>query len=81
MLFAEHARRVQLAVMPGTLDELHHQNLQSLAHGPECGAERRGRLSLSRPRMNDNQAFARFSQVYLTPGRRASADRETPAES
>src|SRR5258708_3527831 len=53
----EHFGGVELAVVPGTLDELHHQHAQALAHGAKRGTERASGLALARPGVNDQESF------------------------
>src|SRR5712664_1156547 len=50
---AEHFGGVQLTVVPGTLDELDHQDFEALADGAKGGAERAGGFALARPGVND----------------------------
>ena len=64
-LNAQHPRRVQFSIVPGALDELHHQNLEPLPDGPQGRAQRCRRLAFSRPGMNNNQAFLGFRQTHL----------------
>src|SRR5205814_8266372 len=37
---AEKFCGIQLAIVPGTFDELHHQDAQALSHGTKGGAQR-----------------------------------------
>jgi len=54
---AKHFGGIELAVVPRTLNELHHQYFEVLAHGAEGSAERTGRLALARPGINDEKPF------------------------
>src|SRR5258708_15051737 len=54
---AEDFGGVELAVMPGTLDELDHEDIEALAHGAKGGTERASGLALARPGVNDEQSF------------------------
>src|SRR5216684_5419700 len=56
-IVAEHFGSVELAVMPGTLDELDHEDLEALAHGAKGGTESASGLALARPGVNDEQSF------------------------
>src|SRR5882762_7658206 len=53
----KHLGGVELAIVPGTLDELDHQHSQALAHGAKGGAERAGGLALARSGINDEESF------------------------
>ena len=65
MLIAQHFGGVQLAIMPGALDELYHQDLQALPHGAKSRTQRGRGLPLARTRMHDNQPFSFFWQEEL----------------
>src|SRR5262249_4256770 len=47
-----------LAGLPRSLDELDHHDLQTVAAGPKGRPERRGRLPLAVPRVDDDEAEA-----------------------
>src|SRR5579885_1434500 len=57
LVVAEHLRRIQLAVVPRSLDELHHQHAQPLPDRAKRCSERASRLSLARPRINNQQSL------------------------
>src|SRR5207302_8802352 len=57
MVCPQHLRRIQFAVMPGALDELHHKHTQALTHGPKASAQRASRLALARAGIDNEQTF------------------------
>src|SRR4029077_18081362 len=52
-----HLGRVQLAVVPGAFDELHHQHAQPLPNRAKRSPQRASCFALARPGINDQQSF------------------------
>src|ERR1700688_2834559 len=67
LVIAQHFGGVQLAVMPGAFDELHHQDAHALAYGAKCRTQRASGLALAGPGINDKQSlfFRHRSPIYL----------------
>src|SRR5437588_3765611 len=57
LVVAQQLRCVKFAVMPRTLDELHHHHPQPLSHGAKRGTQRASGLAFPRPGVNDQQSF------------------------
>src|SRR5258706_1454730 len=55
-VFRDHPGAIQLAIMPGSLDELYHEHLEPLSYGPERHAHRRAGLALAVPGVDHQQA-------------------------